>query len=202
MSRNTNSFISKIKHNPVSAVVQLIVVICFVAVPVLVIAYENNLSPWYRWIFFSIGVVFAVVQIIRLKCPLLMIDRIFASRPRKQIILALFAFIVTLDIALVLFPDSGIRYAVADIVSTVKLSHQPEEIFEMQTNNTNSNGTHNFSEYKVITKPVKPIRRWEYTRHSIIYFFGLDCVQWTTYCHHQSCDGYPSRAVQKRAEHV
>ena len=173
MSRNTNSFISKIKHNPVSAVVQLIVVICFVAVPVLVIAYENNLSPWYRWIVFSIGVVFAVVQLIRLKCPLLMIDRIFASRPRKQIILALFAFIVTLDIALVLFPDSGIRYAVADIVSTVKLSHQPEEIFEMQTNNTNSNGTHNFSEYKVITKPVKPIRRWEYTRHSIIYFLGL-----------------------------
>ena len=168
---NKNSYFRKIKACPWSAVIQTFAVVAFVVV--LAVSYDNKLSPWYRWIAFSIGLVLLVVQLFRLKCPLLIIDRIFASRPRKQLILALFAFLVTLDVALVLFYDSGIRFAVADIVSSVKLSHQPEPKPELQPSDVNENKAHNITEYKVITKPVQPIGRWEYARHGIIYFLGL-----------------------------
>ena len=171
MNHASNTFGKRVKQSPLSAVNQILILVFFVAV--LAVSYDNILSPWYRWIAFAIGLVLMVVQLCRLKCPLMVVDRIFASRPRKQLILALFAFVVTLDIALVLFYDSGIRFAVADIVSSVKLSHQPEPKPELQPNDVNEKKAHNITEYKVITKSLPPIGRWEYTRHGIIYFLGL-----------------------------
>jgi len=171
MSHTSNTFGKRVKQNPLSAVIQVLVLVFFVAV--LAASYDNILSPWYRWVAFAIGLVLLVVQLCRLKCPLLVIDRIFASRPRKQLILASFAFLVTLDIALVLFSDSSIRFAVADIVSSVKLSHQPDPKPELQPNDVNETKAHNITEYKVITKGVPPIGKWEYSRHIIIYFLGL-----------------------------
>ena len=171
MSHASNAFGKKVKQNLLSAFIQVFVLVFFVAV--LAVSYDNILPPWYRWIAFAIGLVLLVVQLCRLKCPLLVVDRIFASRPRKQLILALFAFVVTLDIALVLFYDSGVRYSVADIVSSVKLSHQPEPKPELQPNDVNEKQAHNITEYKVITKDAQPLGKWEYTRHIIIYFLGL-----------------------------
>ena len=171
MSSSLKIFFKRVRQNPVAAVIQVLVILSFVAV--LAVSYNNKLSPWYRVGAFALGCILTVVQLYKLKCPLLIIDRIFASRPRKQIVLALFAFVVTLDIALILFHDSGIRYAVADIVSSVKLSHQPEEAPELQPNDIKEKGSHDITDYKVITKPVHPIGRWEYARHGIIYFLGL-----------------------------
>lgn len=166
-----NNFFRRIQTCPWSALLQTFAAIAFAGV--LVVSYNNKLSPWYRVGTFAVGCALTGLQLYRLRCPLLIIDRIFASKPRKQVVLALFAFVVTLDIALILFHDSGIRYAVADIVSSVKLSHQPEKTSELQPDGINGKEVHNITEYKVITKPVQPIGRWEYVRHGIIYFMGL-----------------------------
>lgn len=171
MRHSSNVFIDRIKRNPLSAIIQGFAIVSFLAV--LVVAYNNNLPSWYRWGAFVIGAVLTSIQFYRLKCPMLIIDRIFANRPGKQIILALFASVIVLDIALILFPDSGIRYAVADVVSSVKLSHQPEETPELEPNDADGKESHNITEYKVITKPVQPLRRWEYARHGLVYFLGL-----------------------------
>ena len=170
MSEASNTIGKRVNHNRLSVIIQVLVVAFFVTV--LVFSFFK-LPCWYRWCAFGIGLILLVWQLIRLKCPLLIIDRIFAYKPRKQIVLALFAFVITLDIALVLFPNAGIRFAVADIVTVIKLSHVPEESLELQPNDSNEKGMSNIGDYKVIREPVKPSGRWEYARHGFIYFLGL-----------------------------
>lgn len=167
----SKDFVKKIKTNPLSTVFQFFIILSFIAI--LIIAFDNKLSSWYRWSVLAVGFVLTVVQFCRLRCPLLIIDRIFASKPKKQLALALFAFIITLDIALCLFPSKGIRYAMADIVSSIKLTHVPKNNLELQPKDDNGTETSNINNYVVISEPMKSMGRWEYAKHSIIFFMGL-----------------------------
>lgn len=151
-------FVKKVKTNPLSAVFQFLIISSFIAI--LIIAFNNKLSPWYRCGVMAVGLTLTIIQLLRLRCPLLIIDRVFASKPKKQLALALFAFIITLDVALCLFPKSGIRYAMADIVGTIKLTHVLEEKDEL-------------SKYVVVENQEKYMERWEYARHCLVFFLGL-----------------------------
>ena len=102
---------------------------------------------------------------------MLIIDRIFANKPKKQITLALFAFIITLDIGLCLFPKADIRLAIADVVNPFKLLQvHKENTLELQLEN---NGTSNLDNYMVVSKAIGEKERKDYAKHCIIYFLGL-----------------------------
>ena len=119
---------------------------------------------------FGIATILTIVQCIRLKHPLLLIDRIFANHAGKQLVLAFFAFIFTIDLALCIFPNEGIRSSFAGIISYVYLTHSPDDDYHFRDNPDSA--THPHGDYKIIKDP-KPIYRWDYFKHVIMYCFGL-----------------------------
>ena len=166
MSRD---FCNKTKAKPLSAAIQCLVTLSFITV--LLISFVKGLSPWLRWGIFAFGCVLTVIQLLRLKSPLLIIDRIFANNPKKQIILALFAFIITLDIGLCLFPYDDIRIAIADVVNPFKLTQiHKEKTLEIQLKD---DGESNLDDYMAVGKAYGDKERKDYAKHCLIYFLGL-----------------------------
>lgn len=157
------------KNPTLSIIIQILTTGFFIAL--LFIPFISGLPYWLRWVFFGVGSGLSIVQLVRIKCPLLYIDRIFANEPRKQIILAIMVFIITMDFSLCLFPKAGIRYVFSDIVSSTKLTFVPEgQIrYEKDTDST----TQVAEKYVIINEPIRPIKRWEYFKHGLIYLFGL-----------------------------
>ena len=163
------AFFRKVKENKVSAIIQVILLLLYIAIPF--VAFFNKQSPhWWRWIIFGTAAILTIVQCIRLKHPLLLIDRIFAYHAGKQLVLAFFAFIFTIDLALCMFPREGIRSSFAGIISYVYLTHSPEDDYRLQDN---SESTNDHQESYSIIKDPKPIYRWDYFKHVIIYCLGL-----------------------------
>lgn len=112
-----------------------------------------------------------VIQLLRLKSPLLIIDRIFANNPKKQIVLALFTFIITLDIGLCLFPYDDIRIAIADVINPFKLTQiHKDKTLEIQLKD---DGGSNLNDYMVVSKAYGDKERKDYAKHCLIYFLGL-----------------------------
>ena len=166
MSRD---FCNKTKAKPLSAAIQCLVTLSFITV--LLISFVKGLSPWLRWGIFAFGCVLTVIQLLRLKSPLLIIDRIFANNPKKQIVLALFAFIITLDIGLCLFPYDDIRIAIADVVNPFKLTQiHKEKTLEIQLKD---DGESNLDDYMAVGKAYGDKERKDYAKHCLIYFLGL-----------------------------
>ena len=97
---------------------------------------------------------------------MLLIDRIFANHARKQLILAFFIFVFTIDFALCIFPKEGIRSSFASIISYIHLTHVPEDDYHFQ-HNPNST-TH----YQIIKDP-SPSDRWNYFKYVVLYCLGL-----------------------------
>ena len=165
----SNEFVNKIKANPLSAVIQCLITVSFISI--LFLSFNSGLSPWLRWGIFGFGCILTGIQLLRLRSPMLIIDRIFANKPKKQITLALFAFIITLDIGLCLFPKADIRLAIADVVNPFKLLQvHKENTLELQLEN---NGTSNLDNYMVVSKAIGEKERKDYAKHCIIYFLGL-----------------------------
>ena len=165
----SNEFVNKIKANPLSAVIQCLITVSFISI--LFLSFNSGLSPWLRWGIFGFGCILTGIQLLRLKSPMLIIDRIFANKPKKQITLALFAFIITLDIGLCLFPKADIRLAIADVVNPFKLLQvHKENTLELQLEN---NGTSNLDNYMVVSKAIGEKEKKDYAKHCIIYFLGL-----------------------------
>lgn len=165
----SHDFCNKTKANPLSAVFQCLITLSFITV--LIISFIKGLSPWLRWGIFAFGCVLTVIQLLRLKSPLLIIDRIFANSPKKQIVLALFAFIITLDIGLCLFPYDDIRIAIADVVNPFKLTQiHKEKTLEIRLKD---DGGSNLNDYVAVDKAYGDKERKDYAKHCLIYFLGL-----------------------------
>lgn len=165
----SNDFLKKVKANPFSAVIQCLITASFLSI--LFISFIRGLSPWLRWGVFAFGCALTAIQLFRLKSPLLIIDRIFANKPKKQIMLALFAFIITLDIGICLFPRSDIRVSIADVVNPFKLTQvHKENNLELQLTDK---GESNLDNYMVVDKAVGEKERKDYAKHCLMYFLGL-----------------------------
>jgi hypothetical protein len=166
---NIKAFFRKAKENKASTVIQVIILLLFIAIPFVAFLYKQALHCW-RWVMFGIATILTIVQCIRLKHPLLLIDRIFANHAGKQLVLAFFAFIFTIDLALCIFPNEGIRSSFAGIISYVYLTHSPDDDYHFRDNPDSA--THPHGDYKIIKDP-KPIYRWDYFKHVIMYCLGL-----------------------------
>lgn len=159
------SFFRKVKENKASAIIQGFLLFLFIAIPFASLLDRQSQHPW-RWIIFGIAVILTIIQCIRLKHPMLLIDRIFANHAGKQLILAFFIFVFTIDFALCIFPKEGIRSSFASIISYIHLTHVPEDDYHFQ-HNPNST-TH----YQIIKDP-SPSDRWNYFKYVVLYCLGL-----------------------------
>ena len=160
-------FLKRIKDNPVSAVIQLLIILLLLTV--IIISFNGAMLPYYfRWIFSGLAVLLTVIQFLRIRCPMLLIDRIFANSPGKQLTTALFVFLLTLDIALCIFPKGSIRNAFADFVSPIRLTYTPSDTYHF-TDNTNRS----LQNYTIIRESSRPVARGEYFKHWILYIMGL-----------------------------
>ena len=169
MSLLSKNFLNKTKANPLSALFQILVTASFISI--LFMASDKTLNPWYRWGTFAFGFALTIIQLLRLKSPMLIFDRIFANKPSQQIVLAIFAFIITIDIGLCLFPYSDIRIAIADIVNPYKLTQVHREntlVIKLL-----DNGKSNMDEFMVVREAVGDKERMDYAKHCLVYFLGL-----------------------------
>lgn len=87
---------------PLSIILQLL--ITFSLLSLILLSFFNIQPYWLRWVFFGTTLSLIIFQCIRLKSPLLLVDRIFAKHPGKQLVLALYIFTISFDFALCLFP--------------------------------------------------------------------------------------------------
>ena len=114
-------FKNKVCANPLSTILQVAIIILLTAVLCTTFLdhsedNQQNLYSGVRIAMFGVSVVLILVQWIRLKCPMLVIDRIFANSPGKQVVLAFFAFVFTVDLAMCMFPTEGIRSSLVNII--------------------------------------------------------------------------------------
>ena len=159
------AFVQKAKENKASAIIQSTLLLLFIAIPFVAFLNRQTPHPW-RWILFSLAIILTIIQCVRLKHPLLLIDRIFANHAGKQLVLACFVFVFTVDFALCIFPQEGIRSSFASIISYIHLTHVPEDDYHFQDNS--GSATH----YQIIKEP-RPSDRWDYFKYVILYCLGL-----------------------------
>ena len=160
-------FLKRIKENPLSAVLQLLIIL-FLLTVIAISINENTIPYYFRWFFSGIAILLGIIQFLRIRCPMLLIDRIFANSPGKQLTTALFAFLLAFDIALCIFPRGGIRNAFADFVSPIRLTYTPTDTYHFSDNRNRS-----FQNYTIIRESSKPVARGEYFKHWILYILGL-----------------------------
>ena len=169
-------FKNKVVANPLSTIIQVAIVILLMAVLCTTFLYNSEETEkaktygWIRIVMFGLAFVLIIVQCIRTKCPMLIIDRIFANSPGKQVVLAFLTFVFTVDLAMCMFPTEGIRSSFVNIISYVKLTHVPDDDYHYRENPHPD--TDCYDEYKVIKDP-KPSGRWDYLKHVILYCLGL-----------------------------
>ena len=118
---------SPIKHRitanqTLSVVLQILITLAFIGVISLSM---HSIKPhWIKWCVFGAAILLLIIQCIRLKSPLLLIDRIFANHPGKQVFLTLLIFTVCFDFALCLFPSKGLRNTFANFISPKVLTEE------------------------------------------------------------------------------
>lgn len=151
-------------------IIQSCIIFLFVAV-IVVAFFRTHFSQQWRWIFFGAGCALTVIQCFRLKCPLLLIDRIFSNYPGKQILLAFVIFIITFDLALCLFPRSGLRLAFIDFVNPKVLLEEALDSYEYEIDTIHQ--TSNFDSVTFIKRPGIAKSRSDYFMHGLVYLLGL-----------------------------
>ena len=159
-----------VTSNPVlSVILQVVIVLSFLAV--IGTSIIKDVPHWIRYAIFAWAILLSSLQLIRLKSPILLVDRIFANYPVRQIYLAAFLFLVTFDFALCLFPNGGLRNAFIDFISPVVLYTNNAESYSFETDTINY--VPNIDNITVIKHPGIAKPRSEYIRHSIVYILGL-----------------------------
>ena len=162
------AFFRKAKENKTSAFLQVVLLLLYIAIPFVALLNRQIVHPW-RWILFGSAVILTTIQCFRLKHPLLLVDRIFANHAGKQLLLALFVFIFTIDFALCLFPKDGVRSSFASIISYIHLTHVPDDDYHFRDS---SDVTNHHNNYRIIKDP-SPSDRWDYFKYVVLYCLGL-----------------------------
>lgn len=165
----------RIVSKPLSIIIQITIIVLLILVlgtSFFMASYENAIikPKWIRWGLFGLATILIIVQFWRAKCPMLIIDRIFANHPGKQIVLTFFAFIFTIDLAMCMFPQEGIRSSFVNIISYVKLSHMPKDNYRYDDN---PNPNYDWQDDYRIIKDPSPKGRWDYFKHGVLYCLGL-----------------------------
>lgn len=154
---------------PLSIILQALITLSFIAM--IVIALLGIRPDWIRWIIFGAAMSLIVVQCIRLKSPLLLVDRIFANYPGKQMLLALLIFMISFAFALCLFPGKGLRSTFTMFISAKVLT---EEISDgTKTEFDTLRYKPNIQDIAIVKKPGKHKDRSEYLKYGIVYLLGL-----------------------------
>lgn len=162
--RSTNST----KSHPLSVVLQIL--ICLLFLSVLAVSFFRNACPYYwRWILFGAAIVVTVIQLIRLKCPLLLIDRIFANYPSKQLILALFTFCMVLGLGLCLFPSDGVRHTFIGFINPQRVTQEAKESYRYEPDNK----VLPTERYVAIKEPPKAIKKSVILKNTLIWLLGM-----------------------------
>ena len=160
----------KIAGNKISALIQFLVILLLLAI--IAIAYFRvPLSNTWRWCIFIFSMVLIGFQCIRLKYPLLIIDRIFAQYAGKQIAMAFLIFIITLDFALCLFPNDGMRSAFRDFITPMVLVEEASDSYKYEFDTTMY--PCNIDQVAVVEVPAQTKSRRDYFKHGFIYFLGI-----------------------------
>ena len=165
-----NKFLKKIKDSKVSAVIQAIVILALIAI-IAISFFRIPTHPCWKWSIFGIAVMLILLQCYRLKYPLLLIDRIFANYAGKQIALAFLIFIITLDFALCLFPDYGMRRTFIDFISPRVLLEEASDGIRYEFDTTLYSS--NIDQIAIIEEPAQFKSRSHYFKHGFIYFLGI-----------------------------
>ena len=166
----SNPTIKKARKNVVSIIIHAFIALLLLAIPVLVIC-RFPMSLSWRWGLFAAALLLILLQCIRIKHPMLHIDRIFANHPVKQIAMAFLFFVITFDLALCLFPESGVRSAFVDFISSEALLEEPSDGFRYEFDTSQHASNHD--NVAIIEEPAQPISRSNYLKHGLIYFLGV-----------------------------
>ena len=163
-----SEFFKKIKENKLSAFIQTMVVLSLLAV---IIASFFRIPHYWKWILFGAGILIATMQFLRMKHPLLSIDRVFANYPGKQIVLALIVFIICFDFALCLFPGKGMRFTFTNFINYKALTE--EAVDEVVISFDTTQYKPNAENIAFVEKPANYKKRSEYTKYAVVYLLGL-----------------------------
>lgn len=164
-----SGFAKRIKENKLSAVIQTLVVLLLLTVVAL--AFFKVPHHYWKWITFGAALVLILLQCVRMKHPLLVIDRIFANYAGKQIALAFLFFMVTLDFALCLFPNYGLRRTFVDFISPRVLLEEAEDSYRYEFDTIRYPS--NYNQVAVIEEPAQFKSRSYYFKHGFIYLLGV-----------------------------
>lgn len=165
-----NTFLEKIKKSKVSAIIQTLVILLLLAI-VAISFFRIPLQPYWKWVIFGVALSLILVQCYRLKHPALLIDRIFANYAGKQIAMAFLIFIITMDFALCLFPDYGLRRTFIDFISPRVLLEEASDGIRYEFDTTLYPG--NYDQIAIIKEPAQYKKRSEYFKHGFVYFLGV-----------------------------
>lgn len=163
-----SKFCKRIKEHKASAIIQLLIVLLFVAV---MVATFFRVPHYLKWVLFGAAILLTCLQSLRLKYPLLYIDRIFANYPGKHIVLALFIFLISFDFALCLFPGTGLRTTFSNFISYKSLTEEAsdEVVIAFDTIQYKPN----VKEIAFVDKPAFYKKRSDYFKYGIVYMLGL-----------------------------
>ena len=165
---NKKRFNNNAKSHPLSVVLQTL--ICLLFLSVLVVSFFRDVCPYYwRWILFGAAIVVTIVQLIRLKCPLLLIDRIFANRPSKQLILAIFTFCMVLDLGLCLFPTDGVRHTFIGFINPQRVTQEAKESYRYEPDEADTAS----QRYIAIKEPAKSLKKSLILKNTLLWLLGM-----------------------------
>ena len=165
-----NRFLEKIKGSKTSAFIQVAILLLLLGI--LAIAFFRIPIPHYwKWVIFGVAILLIVLQCWRLKYPLLLLDRIFANYAGKQIAMALLIFIITMDFALCLFPNGGMRSTFRDFISPMVLIEEASDGYRYEFDTTQY--ASNYDQVAIVKEPARYKSRSEYFKHGFIYFLGI-----------------------------
>ena len=161
-------FFNNAKNHPWSVVFQIL--ICLLFLSVLAVSFYKRSIPYYwRWILFGAAVVMTIIQFIRLKCPMLLIDRIFANQPSKQLILALFTFCMVLGLGLCLFPSDGVRHTFIGFINPQRVTQEAKETYRYEPDDAVTPT----ERYVAVKEPPKAIKKSVILKNTLIWLLGM-----------------------------
>ena len=163
-----NGFFKRIKEHKTSSIIQILIVLLLLAV---IVAAVFRVPQYLKWILFGTAIALIILQCLRLKYPMLFIDRIFANYSGKQLVLALFVFIISFDFALCLFPRAGIRSTFSNFISYKMLTEEVSD--DVVINFDTTKYKPNVDKVSFVEKPASHKKRSDYFKYGIVYMLGL-----------------------------
>lgn len=164
------NFFKRAKHHIVSTILQTLIAILFVALLIMPV-FSWQLPLLLRRLLLLLAIALTIVQCLRLKTFILLVDRIFATKPGKQIVLALFTFIIAFDIAFCMFPKADFRNTFIDFISPNKILSETESVANEDLGQYQPHGIQEAENQNRITN--RPISNKDYLKHGLVYFMGL-----------------------------